>query len=215
MDKPVIRDAKSEHLEMIARCHRLAFPNSLSSAMGVRYVTGMLGWYLSSNTTFLFFIEEAKKCIGYCGGMVVAGNYISGSASGMAQFSFNKGVKAIALRPWLFLHPELIAKYRFILKNLLFKSLRILGIKKTKPNRHMGEPYVSLIVIGVNPQYQRHGYGSKLIKEFERITLEKRIHKMMLTVKSDNHNAIRSYQSNGWQICKVDGKSTTMEKRIE
>jgi len=38
--------------------------------------------------------------------------------------------------------------------------------------------------------------------------------KMILTVKTDNQKAIRSYSRNGWFASRAVGKSTLMEKRL-
>ena len=80
-------------LPAIARCHRAAFPASLASALGNRYVARMLSWYLASDKTFLFHIEDEQgRVAGYCGGMISDGTLGTGSASGMAQHTFRAAV---------------------------------------------------------------------------------------------------------------------------
>jgi|APTNR8051073442_1049403.scaffolds.fasta_scaffold02574_2 ribosomal protein S18 acetylase RimI-like enzyme len=204
-----------EDIEKIAICHRAAFPKSLSSALGLDYVKVMLMWYLSTEQTFLFYIEESGNCIGYCGGMIrkATGGY--GSASSMAQFSFRAAVKGFLKKPWLLFHPEVRGKYRFIFRNIVNR------FKKVTPNLNPGrrisniEPTASLVVIGVKPAYQGKGYGSMLLQEFERITLERGLKKMLLSVRTDNVQAIKSYSKNGWITTQVNGMSTTMEKELK
>jgi ribosomal protein S18 acetylase RimI-like enzyme len=75
-------------------------------------------------------------------------------------------------------------------------------------------PHTGLIVIGVDPAYQGKGYGSKLLQEFEVVSKEMGFNILMLTVKSENAQAIKSYQRNGWVIISDDGKSVAMTKEI-
>lgn len=212
MTEAIVKNASEADLPSIAKCHRSAFPKSLSSAMGHEYVTHMLAWYLASDKTFLFFLEQDGECVGYCGGLLVDGKAPSGSASGMTQFSFSSAVKAILMRPWLFFHPEFLSKYKFIWKNLRARFQRE---RKSEPHtgtQSLQPPHVGLVVIGVDAKHHGKGFGSHLLRRFEGIALSKGFKYLMLTVLSNNDQAIRSYERNGWRISEVKGKSTTMEK---
>jgi GNAT superfamily N-acetyltransferase len=136
----------------------------------------------------------------------------------MAQHSFSAAVKAILFRPWVLLHPEILAKWPLLFRNLLMK----LGLRK---KRHFTreqsilmsqDPYVGLVVIGVDPYFHGKGYGSLLLKEFERIAkVDYGIHKLQLSVKADNTKAIRAYQNNGWLIKGSNAPSLTMYKFMD
>lgn len=206
-----IKQGKDEDIERIARCHIAAFPKSLSSALGLDYVSVMLRWYLSTENTFLFYAEEGGNCIGYCGGMVKTVWGI-GSASSMAQYSFEAAVTGFFRKPWLIFHPEVRAKYIFIFRNVFN---RFLNNRKLKGNPSVVfEPYTGLVVIGVDPLHQGKGYGSLLLEEFEKITRNKGLRKMVLSVLTENTNAIASYSRNGWLVSRADKKSTSMEKLL-
>lgn len=209
--------SKREDLKKIALCHRSAFPRSLSSKMGVKYLTKMIEWYLSDEKKFLFHLEADGQCVGYCGGMVNDETQRMGSASGMFQYSFNEALKSIALRPWLIFHKELISKYKLIIKNIKmrFKNDRKIIVQNpinTKGQKQ--EPVTGLVVIGVSLIHQGKGYGSILLKEFENKTRHLNIHKMALTVKSSNQQAINSYERNGWMIDKKKENYLEMIKII-
>lgn len=210
----MLYQSTAQHLSNIAECHIRAFPDALASALGKAYVCKMLSWYLSTDKTFLFHIEEEGQCVGYCGGMINDGTLPTGSASGMAQHSFKAAIAAFVLRPWLVFHPEVRAKWPLLWKNTLMK----LGLRpkvhapEQKPQQAK-DPHVGLVVIGVDPAHQGKGYGSLLLREFERRALEEYgICKVLLTVKSDNSNAIRIYERNGWFRYKSTGESITMCK---
>ncbi len=206
-----IRAASINDLAKIADCHCAAFPDSLASALGVDYVRVMLNWYIATESTFLIFAEEGGRCLGYCGGMLKTVWGI-GSASSMAQYSFNAAVIGFLKKPWLLFHPEMKAKFPFILKNILNRFIRK---KKLKGEPDVVfEPYTGLVVIGVDPAFQGKGFGSILLLEFEKMTHQRGLKKMILSVHSDNTKAIKSYTRNGWSITHVSGLSTSMMKLI-
>lgn len=216
----VIKDSKKEDLKKIAECHQSAFPDSLSSKMGINYLIKMIEWYLSDDKKFLFHLEDSSgKCIGYCGGMIDDGLQPTGSASGMIQYSFNEGVKALMLRPWLLFHNELISKYKLIKKNVRMrlkkKDIVKTGNKiKKNNNKKTHEIQSGLVVIGVISEYHGKGCGTLLLQEFENKTKKMNISVMGLTVRNDNEKAIKSYERNGWIRNSLSGNSLEMIKRL-
>ena len=209
---------KPHHLTTVARCHLVAFPHSLATALGKAYVTKMLSWYLSTEKTFLFHIEnEEGKCIGYCGGLISDGSLGTGSASGMAQYTFKAAIWAFFLHPWVLFHPEVRKKWPLLWRNIKMK----LGFAKRnhftpeQKTKMACDPAVGLVVIGVDPVYQGKGYGSILLQEFERKAVEEYgIKKLRLSVLSDNTQAIRAYERNGWIRGEVKGRSLGMWKYV-
>lgn len=215
-DHTLIRCSSRADLPTIARCHKAAFPSSLASALGKRYGAHMLSWYLSTEKTFLFHIEnEQGLCAGYCGGMVSDGTLGTGSASGMAQHSFYPAIWAFITHPWVIVHPEVRAKWPLLWKNIKMKLGLASKTHVTSAQRQerVKEPQVGLVVIGVDPAYQGKGYGSLLLQEFERRAVEiYGIKKLQLTVRADNEQAIRAYEKNGWVKDKSNQQSLSMVK---
>ncbi len=210
-----IIDSKKEDLINIAKCHISAFPKSFSSKLGIKYCQKMLEWYLSTNKAFLFHIEENKKCIGYCGGIINDGTLSTGSSSAMTQYSFNQGVKSLLLRPWLFFHKEMIKNYRFLLKNILMK-FRVKKVNNTfREKKNKKNPSIGLVVIGVDKKQHSKGYGSILLQEFEKRATLLNISTINLSVKANNKKAIRAYKKNGWIIQSKDNNSCKMIKKLD
>lgn len=207
-------DAQPIDLIRIVHCHKSVFPDSLTSKMGTHYLSRMFSWYLSTDKTFLFFIEDKQKVIGYVGGMIVDGTLPFGSASSMIQHTFNDAVKALILRPWLLLHKDFLARYALLFRNMAVKIRKKFTKAEIRFVTPPKEPYTGLVVIGVHPLSQGMGYGSGLLREFERRTQQCGVRKMVLSVKSDNQKAIQSYLRNGWTVAKVENNSTQMEKRL-
>ncbi len=211
-----IREATPSDLPLISVCHQRAFPKSLSSALGVRYLSKMFSWYLSSPKTFLFHSQEDGKCLGYCGAMVVDGSWPVGSTSSVVRYSFTAGVWAIVFRPWLLFNWEIWEKWPLFWNNLKFK----LGVlkKNNPPHAAVHEPFessVGLIVIGVHPDYQGKGYGAMLLQEFERrAVVDFGIRKFHLSVRIDNTHAIQVYEHAGWKKGQQQGGSVLMWKHL-
>jgi len=209
--KLVLRSTMPDDISKVAVCYRKAFSSSLASAFGINYVGQTLQWFLSTDRNFLFHLEDSHTgiVVGFCGGMINDGVTPRGSASEMIQYAFSEGIRSLLKRPWLLFHPEMISKY-----GLAFKNLQKRIIKTPPQNYAPGtvEPFCGLVVIGVNPDYQNKGVGTRLLQEFEIRSRATGFGKMKLSVKSDNHQAIRSYEKNGW--CKGDqrGQSLSMFK---
>jgi len=210
----MLLNAQEKDLEAIAKCHQKTFPDALTSKMGVHYLSRIFSWYLSTDKAFLFFLKENDQVVGYAGGIVVDGTLAHGSASSLTQHTFNDAIKALMIRPWLLLHRDFVSRYALFARNIVtrlrnkFKETEIRSAVTPK------EPHVGLVVIGVDPMFHGKGFGTTLLQEFEKQTLQYGFKKMTLTVKTDNQKAIRSYFRNGWFASKVVGKSTLMEKRL-
>ena len=209
----------NSHLEFISKCHIKAFPDSLASAMGTKFVKVMLSWYLSSNKVFLFHLVDNQNIVmGYCGGIIVDGTLSTGSTSGMAQHTFNAAVWGFITHPWLIFHDELRSKWRILFKNILMK----IGLQskqhfsEEQVRRFSAEPSAGLVVIGVDPSFQGKGYGSILLEEFERIVISnyKGIKNLQLSVNANNLKAIKAYKKNGWCEESSNGKSLVMKKYL-
>lgn len=210
-----IQYATMDVLGIISVCHMLAFPMSLITKLGKNTVVDMLKWYLSAPNKFLFYIKDGNEVIGYCGGYLKDGTDQYGSGSGMTQSGFKSAALALVKKPWLLLHPEVIKRYGFIAKNVLRK----LGLfKSTLSNndqavlQELGT--AGLVVIGVHPQWQGKGVGTQLQIEFETKARLMGAKRLQLSVRTNNTQAIKSYQRNGYTIQKEEGPSYVMVKNL-
>lgn len=208
-----IKYAHTEDLIAIARCHRHAFPSAFSSRLGERYLTRMYGWYLTNPSTFLVYLQEDENLVGYVGGILRSDSKQSGSASGMTQYAFVEGVRALSIRPWLLMHPDFISRLPFLWKNLRRRLRPRSGTGgKLPPARSTESNCAGLVVIAVDPRYQGRGYGSHLLRIFEETARERGYSRLRLSVKSTNSQAIRTYTNNGWRIDKRNGDNVEMWK---
>lgn len=215
----MIKTATYKDLTAIAICHREAFPNSVTSLFGIHFIAQMLEWYLSAPNKFLFWIEKDGSCIGYCGGYIMDGTDDHGSATGMSQFGFNAAFKIMLRKPWLFFHPEIRARYPFIVRNIRRKFKKAIGLEKQTHQAKADiiksdELSAGLVVIGVSPGMHKNGIGTLLQQEFERRAKQSGATRMELSVRVENAKAISSYKRNGWTIARDQGISYLMTKHI-
>jgi ribosomal protein S18 acetylase RimI-like enzyme len=211
------KNATPADLVKIASCHVEAFPDSVTSLMGISFVAKMLEWYLSAPNKFLYWIEEDGECIGYCGGYVRDSSDSFGSATGMSQFGLNEAFRVVLRKPWLLFHPEIISRYKFIISNLKRRFTPI----KNKTTHVTPQPHIipirtaGLVVIGVRKNKMKKGIGSLLQIEFEKRAKALNAEIMQLSVRKTNESAIASYKRNGWYIDSEQPISYLMKKKMQ
>ena len=200
----------------IAKVHRAAFPKSLSSALGQKYIEKMLEWFVVTKKAFIFYaVDDYGKVVGYCGGLINDGSLPTGPSSGMFQYSFYQGIFSLILRPWIIFHPEIRKKYTFVLNNLKQKFFNKLKQKRSKQQvKKERITDVALVGIGVKPEYFGSGISNALLKEFEQYAMKNNIHTIFLSVHVNNHRAIRAYKKNGWETESIKGHSLVMNKYL-
>ena len=212
-----ITSSAPKDLNSIARCHRSAFPGSLSSKLGLSYCMKMLSFYLEDDRGVLFHLTDGTNIVGYCGGLLnkVPGRH--GSATSMTQHTFRSLLLSLVIRPWLVFHYEIRANIPLIVKNI---RLRFSGgaAKKNIPSLAQNKefiPSMGLVVIGVSPEHQGKGFGSLLLKEFESRAQNEGFRRIHLSVHKDNHQAITAYKRNGWVVGKESLSDLHMFKNLD
>lgn len=208
------RSSELSDLHAIAGCHARAFPDALAVKHGLSFTKRMLEWYIVSERGVLFHIECDGEVVGYCGAIRVHSPGLPGAFTSISQYAFRHFVLSYLRRPWLFFHRENMKKLPAIWRNI---KLRLgLGTKVSQPvaARESFSPNWGLVVIGVAPAFHGHGYGWKLLQEFERRAADDGVKRVVLSVKADNTAAIASYKRNGWNVQQALGDSLNMYKSI-
>jgi len=204
-----------QELEQVADCHRSCFPSSLSSQLGRAYRIKSMEWFTAGKNRFLFHIVENNMVVGYCGGFISMYKG-DGSTSGIIQYAMPQAVKGVLKRPWLLFSREIISMYPLIIKNI---TRRFFHANQTSANSAkqnvVNEQKVGLVVIGVHPQYRGKGIFEMLMHEFEKQTAQRRISKMILSVKKNNARAVAAYNKAGWKVSKENNNTLEMMKIIQ
>lgn len=212
---PELRVSVLDDLPAIADCHAAAFPRALSTSHGRRFVTKMLSWYIVAERGVMFHLEQDGRVVGYCGGIKIPAPGLPGAFTSITQYAYWSFVAAYARKPWLMLHPENLAKTPGLTRNVLLR----LGLAKKhaapqRPEDANFQPAWGLVVIGLRPEFQSHGLGSVLLREFERLASADGAHYVRLSVKRNNVKAIAAYRRNDWFVASESGDALVMRKDL-
>jgi ribosomal protein S18 acetylase RimI-like enzyme len=187
-----IRSLCQQDLPAVARVHLLAFPDSALTALGAEAVRRYYEWQLNGPhdvSALAAFCED--EMAGFC-----FGGIFRGAMSGFLQKNRDYLTWRVVTHPWLVANP--------LFRNRLINGLRVLrrfskSRQTNQPKPVNKKPSFGILSIAVNPKFQGKGAGKLLMVESEAIARRKGFEKMNLTVSADNHQAIRFYESLGWQ----------------
>lgn len=196
-----IISSNAQHLEELARIYQDAFPDSLYVRFGKRYCKQMLNWFLSRPDS-LFHLQTNGEIAGFYGIMIYDRPGLAGSTSSIIRFTANEAIKAVLRNPLRLFDRKIMQHATLIIKNLLFNVKNKVFHKKQEAVMSESDsdfvPYMSLVAIGVHSGHQNKGYGKALLKHLISLSEQKNIHKIRLTVRAENAQAIAAYKSCGF-----------------
>jgi GNAT superfamily N-acetyltransferase len=209
-----MKRATKDDLPLVAECHVLAFPDTLSAQLGVKFVAKSLECFVTDDNKFLLYIPEGGVCAGYVNGILTYETTM-GSASSMMQSGFNEGVKALLTHPRLWLHPELRAKLPLVWRNVVHRYFgdRKANHKGAAP-RPAGYRSVGLPGMCVHPNHRRKGYATKLMLAAEKVAYERGFRHMHCTVATTNTATTDCHTKLGYKVTQTQPTSVTMEKDL-
>ncbi len=206
--------ATKADLSLVAECHVLAFPDTLSAQLGTKFVAKSLECFVTHENKFLLFIPEGGVCAGYVNGILTYENTL-GSASSMLQSGFNAGIVALLTRPKLLLHPELREKWPLVWKNVIHRFFGDPTMNhRTAEKRPEGYRSVGLPGMCVHPNHRRKGYATKLMLAAEKYAHERGFKHLHCTVATTNTATTDCHTKLGYKVTQTKPKSVTMEKDL-
>lgn len=185
-----IKKISYEMIENIAQLHMIAFKGYTNTLIGKSYVRAFIRWFCESNEAIaLCAIDKTNNPVGYVVGAPL------GYTARLNKKIIGPAMIGIVIRPWLAINP----RFRWIVINRI-KSLRQSGMRNLEVTPILPSPTISLVGIGVHPDYRGKKIGDELIKEFE--TNVRKIHakSMRLSVYKDNIAACKLYEKSGWKF---------------
>jgi ribosomal protein S18 acetylase RimI-like enzyme len=177
-------------VDSVADLHMVAFQGYTNTLIGMPYVRAFIRWFCETDDAIaLCAMDSANTPVGYAIGAHLG-----------YEINLNKKIlwpaaSGILLRPWLVFNPH----FRRIVTNKL-RSLTKFRNHQNNQVPILPSPTVSLVGIGVHPQYKGKKIAHELITVFESRVLESRAKSMRLSVYSDNIAARKFYEKAGWQI---------------
>lgn len=210
----VLCQSQSQHLDAIAECHRLCFPDSLSGKLGIAYIRQTFDWFLAADNRFLFHIEQDGIVVGYCGGFIPKG-IGDGSSSGMLQHAFKQAIRGFLKKPWLLFNAEVRPMYPFLFKNIKRRLFPKSKAHQIQPRQQSAIVHAGLVVIGVHPDYRGTGIYNQLMQHFFEEALRKGAVISKLSVRKDNARGIGAYKKAGWTIAEDHAKTFVLQKVLK
>jgi ribosomal protein S18 acetylase RimI-like enzyme len=211
----IARPLSSSDLARVTDVHLAAFPQSALTSLGSEAVRRYYEWlFLGPHSAVALGAWVKSDLVGFC-----FGGIFRGAMSGFIR----KNRAFLAYR--VLSHPWLIASPRFheVLPSTLLASLPLLalGARRSAPTKAKERFFAFLpterrapsaerclspaagsfgiLAIAVDPRSQRLGAGRLLMAQSEEAARQRGFGQMHLTVRPENAQAIRFYESLGWE----------------
>jgi len=174
-------------ISQVVDIHSQAFKGQMNVNLGKIYLYGFFNWYVDYRDSISFVaIENGEHIRGYVIGAPL------GYEIRMNRDLFWVTAGSLISRPALWFK-------RNIRDTVIVRAKMLLGFQQSKIDYpQLPLPVVSLVGIGVDPQYQKGGIGFQLMRIFEKKSEEMHMKSMRLSVYPDNLRARRLYEKCGW-----------------
>jgi ribosomal protein S18 acetylase RimI-like enzyme len=173
-------------IAQVSDIHIKAFPGYKNTQLGKGYISRFLRWFRS--------YEHGLALVAKVDG--TPAGYVVGAREGY-QKVLNRDLAGFVFlcftrKPWLLLAPGFWDAIVLRLANLLK------GYAEKSSGCVDSESFYSLVGIGVDPSYNRHGVGGELLRAFEEEVFRRGYNSLKLTVYSNNNAAKKFYEKHGW-----------------
>jgi len=179
-----------EHLRVVSQIHRLAFPDSALTKLGLTAVRRYYEWQLEG--------PHHHRFLGVCAGQVLLGYALGGKSNGALAGFVQKNKYFLA--SCLLQNPFVcFTEQGRIAIRIAFGIFRRRNRKldaQSKPD--LAQRSFSLLAIAVDPKFQSQGFGRILMEEMEKTAKSRGYCRMHLTVRVTNQKAIEFYERLGW-----------------
>jgi ribosomal protein S18 acetylase RimI-like enzyme len=206
-----LRDATEADLPSITAVHIEAFSDAALTKLGRGAVRRYYEWQLKGPHERVALVAYiGSKCMGFCFGGV-----FRGATSGFLHRNQLYLCGCVMLRPWLLWNP--------VIRERLTSSCRILRRKclqavetRTMKETQKSERSFGILAIAVSPEAHGQGIGRRLMAETERVATQLQFRQMDLSVRIDNHRAIRFYEGLGWfKYMEVETWNGVMKRNLQ
>ena len=185
---------------MLVQAHMAAFADSLGVALGERYVTEFLKWFIRDGEAVSLVAEKDGRIAGY----------VFGAPTGYGTRMNRALVGTIA---WATItHPGVVARSGFFRQGP-GRVRALLGAASTarEPTPRTPERSFRLTGIGVSPEFLRQGIAQALLHGYEEQVWERGYDVLYLSVYGTNQRARALYERCGWRQVR-DGDVVTYRR---
>ncbi len=185
-----IRPLQKVDFPDVIQLYKNCFPKTLMAIIGPQVIQKFLEWCLQKN--HYFFVAYIKnQPVGFVSGYYyMKGEPFIHSTSELALFLRKDLINSLLKQPWKVFHPTVVKK---ILKHVKHQNSNVVGENDIAVSSEL-----SILSIGVSPNFQRQGIAEKLTQFVTSFALEKSITHLKLTVETNNKAGLNFYSKNGW-----------------
>ncbi|NIN68711.1 MAG: GNAT family N-acetyltransferase [Anaerolineae bacterium] len=189
-----------DHLQQVVALHEECFPGYYLTQLGPSFLEAMYAWYLESPEAIAHVaVGEDRRLLGFVAGTMDGPKYQ------VSLFRKTWRPMLLALFRSLVSKPALTLRLVAERKDLAWQGLSsIFGLgfgekSDAKAGLDQGPPSASLVSIGVKPSARRSGVGTELSELFLTEARERGCEQVTLSVRDDNLEARRFYESMNWK----------------
>jgi ribosomal protein S18 acetylase RimI-like enzyme len=189
-----------EHLQQVVALHEECFPEYYLTNLGPSFLRAVYSWYVQGSEAIAHVaIDRGESVAGFVAGTVDDSNYRR------SLFRRAWWPMALALVQRFISNPVLTLRLMDERKELVRQALSTI---LTGRSREAGQTDVdsdkelhtaSLVSIGVKPAARRSGLGAALSELFVREAWDRGCERIILSVRDDNTEARRFYESMDWE----------------
>ncbi|MGI5837263.1 MAG: GNAT family N-acetyltransferase [Chloroflexota bacterium] len=182
----------TEHIPDVVRLLKLAFPDSLLTALGAGFLEELFASYIHISGGCAFVSMYGREVVAFIAGSDDARAHRLRFIRRRWPFLMFHILKELLLSP-----PRLVALARYLRPYLTLRRGRESESWQEDPE---GIPPASLVLLGVSPQHRRQGNAERLARAFLQEMANRFVDRVKLAVADHNEAALAFYLSRGWQI---------------
>lgn len=182
-----IRDLTAADLESWTRSHRHAFEGTLGVALGRRYTTAFLRWFLERAGAICLAAVDDREIEGY----------VFGAPEGYSR-ELNGALAPEIVRGFL-THPGAL-RHPAVLRHVPMRIRGLFGmpVPAELAQRRVSGTIFDLVGIGTAPRVRGRGIGRAVLEAFEERVFAAGHAGIVLDVRTENAAARHLYESRGW-----------------
>lgn len=174
------------NLSRVVELHIDAFPGYLNVRMGRSYLEQFFKWFASDSMSIALQASLGRTPVGYAVGAPV--DY----ARKLSQRLWLVGARSLLTRPTLWLDRQVRSKICHRINAMFARSTPV-----ALPTPVLPAPVLSLVGIGVAPEYRGRQVGALLLAAFEQAARRRGAASYRLSVWNHNAQACRFYERHG------------------
>lgn len=187
----------ADDLAAVVRLHQRVFPDSVLTRLGPEALERYYAWQLlGPHDVVAIGVASSGRLLG-----LLVGGRFRGTVAGFVKQDPTFLARRVLRHPSVVVHPAGRRAVRTGLRLLV----RPAGAGQVERPERVPDGSFGVLVVAVDPDAQRTGFGRVLLEEAERRARELGFERMHLTLDPTNWGALAFYRELGWQRLGLPG----------